>query len=88
MIATRELGETGVNSVDELIDLLRIEIVPFTAQAAKLAQTAFLRFGKGRGHPAQLNFGDCISYAASKFELMPLLFKGTDFSHTDVECAA
>jgi ribonuclease VapC len=44
-----------------------------------------LSFGKGRGNPAQLNFGDCISYAMSKTEAMPLLFKGDDFAHTDVE---
>lgn len=48
---------------------------------------AFEIFGKGRGHPAQLNFGDCMAYAVSKLEGLPLLFKGEDFRKTDVECA-
>ena len=58
---------------------------PFGPEAAAVAVQAFLSCGKGCGHPAQLNFGDCISYAMSKTEAMPLLFKGDDFGHTDVE---
>lgn len=64
--------------------LLLIEI--YTAEHAALARQAFRRFGKGR-HPAALNFGDCIAYSVAKFENAPLLFKGNDFIHTDIEPA-
>lgn len=61
-----------------------ITITPFDAFMAEVAQDAFARYGKGRGHPAQLNFGDCLSYAVAKTLALPLLFKGHDFGHTDV----
>jgi ribonuclease VapC len=73
-----------------LLDGLRLEIgitiLPFTEGHSLIARAAFLRYGKGR-HAAGLNFGDCISYAVSKVEGEPLLFKGDDFSLTDVEPA-
>ena len=87
MVMSGSLGEQGQHDVDQLIATMNIEIVPFRAQAAKYAVGAFLRYGKSRKHKAQLNFGDCISYAMSKTEAMPLLFKGEDFAHTDVERA-
>jgi uncharacterized protein with PIN domain len=52
--------------------------------AAEIASRAYLSLGKGSGHPAQLNFGDVSSYALAKSRNLPLLFKGEDFSHTDV----
>jgi ribonuclease VapC len=70
-----------------LIEKTEIEILTFDANMANIAIEAYIRFGKGRGHPAQLNFGDCIAYAASKAEALPLLFKGDDFRKTDVWCA-
>jgi ribonuclease VapC len=85
MVMAGTLGAKGREDVDQLLSILDIEIVPFTANASKVAVSAFLTFGKGRGHKAQLNFGDCVSYAASKVEAMPLLFKGDDFGFTDVE---
>ena len=51
-----------------------------------MARDAFLRFGKGR-HPARLNCGDCASYALAKSRRIPLLFKGADFSRTDITAA-
>ncbi|TGT30555.1 type II toxin-antitoxin system VapC family toxin, partial [Mesorhizobium sp. M4B.F.Ca.ET.169.01.1.1] len=51
---------------------------------AKLAIQAFADYGKGRGHPAQLNLADCLSYASAKSRGMSLLYKGNDFSHTDL----
>lgn len=57
-----------------------------TLEQLALARLAFRRFGRGR-HPAGLNFGDCFSYALSRFRGQPLLFKGNDFSQTDVESA-
>jgi ribonuclease VapC len=78
-------GETAFRSINAQIQSANIHVVPFDAYAAEIAIAAFLKYGKGRGHKAQLNFGDCISYAMSKTEAMPLLFKGDDFIHTDVE---
>jgi ribonuclease VapC len=49
---------------------------------------AFEKYGKGRGHPAQLNMGDCFAYAVAKSRRMPLLFKGNDFTKTDIRIAA
>ncbi len=72
---------------DLLADILDFEIfvVEFTAALAHLAIEAGHRYGKGRGKKAQLNFGDCCSYATAKALNMPLLFKGNDFLHTDIE---
>ena len=86
MVMVRRSGVEARQDVDDLMRRSEIQIVPFTPQAASLAVSAFLNFGKGR-HPANLNFGDCISYAMTKTELMPLLFKGDDFRLTDVESA-
>ncbi|WP_137929572.1 type II toxin-antitoxin system VapC family toxin [Mesorhizobium comanense] len=61
-----------------------IEIVPIGAGDAKLAIQAFSAYGKGRGHPAQLNLADCLSYACAKSRGSVLLYKGNDFSHTDL----
>lgn len=61
-----------------------VEVVPIDAGDAKLAIKAFSDYGKGRGHPAQLNLADCLSYASAKTREMPLLYKGNDFSHTDL----
>jgi ribonuclease VapC len=63
-----------------------IVIEPFTVEQAHIARQAFHDFGKGR-HPAGLNFGDCFSYALAKFTGEPLLFKGEDFSKTDLASA-
>ena len=52
------------------------------------AYSAFVAYGRGRGHPANLNFGDLFSYALAKVRGLPLLFKGDDFSLTDIQSAA
>lgn len=70
-----------------LIDTLRIEISAWTRQHADIAAEAFLRFGRGRGHAAKLNFGDCMAYALAKSLDAPLLFKGDDFALTDIRSA-
>ena len=64
-----------------------VELVPFTADHLKAAHEAFRRFGKRQGSRANLNFGDCMSYALAKVTGEPLLFKGDDFTHTDIEAA-
>jgi len=61
---------------------LRIE--PVTQRHAELARQAYRQFGKGSGHPAGLNFGDCFAYALARATGAPLLFKGADFARTDV----
>lgn len=73
--------------LDQLINDLAITIQPVTASQAQIARQAYRSFGKGTGHPAQLNFGDCFSYALSKESQEPLLFKGKDFSQTDIQTA-
>ena len=75
------------NAMDDLIREARIEIVPVTADHVSIARQAYRAYGKGTGHPAQLNFGDCFSYALAKSTGQPLLFKGNDFSHTDLLAA-
>jgi ribonuclease VapC len=74
-------------SVTQLLREARVEVVPITEDMAPLAVTAFERYGKGRGHPAKLNFGDCLSYACATAHGMPILFKGNDFAQTDARSA-
>jgi ribonuclease VapC len=69
---------------DELIAEAGIVIEPVTEAQARIAREAYRDFGKGSGHPAQLNFGDCFAYALAKATGEPLLFKGNDFIHTDI----
>ena len=79
--------ELASQRVDQLIESLEIEIAPVTESQAKLARAAYRQFGKGSGHPAGLNFGDCFSYALAMESSAPLLFKGADFAATDVMAA-
>lgn len=72
---------------DAFIEYHGIDIVPVTAEQAKIAREAYRDFGRGSGHPAALNFGDCFAYALAKVYGEPLLYKGDDFSHTDVKDA-
>ncbi len=73
--------------LDVLLDTASIQIAEVTAEQARIARAAYRDFGRGSGHPAGLNFGDCFAYALAKDTGRPLLFKGDDFSHTDVEPA-
>ena len=84
IVALGLAGEVGLEQVDALLETLRVETVPLSADHARLAIDAFRQFGKGR-HPAGLNFGDCFSYALAKATGEPLLFKGDDFSQTDTK---
>ena len=70
--------------LEDFIDRESVAVVPFSRDMADVASQAFTRFGKGSGHPARLNFGDCMAYAVSAVMRAPLLFKGGDFGHTDV----
>jgi ribonuclease VapC len=72
-------------ALDHALATMRIEIVPFTPHQASLARDAYQRFGRGSGHPARLNMGDCFAYALARDLGEPLLYKGQDFVLTDIE---
>jgi ribonuclease VapC len=73
--------------LDDFIDAAGIRIEPVTPDQARLARMAHLRFGKGTGHGAALNYGDCFAYGLAKAMDAPLLFKGKDFPLTDIKIA-
>jgi len=77
-------GEIAGRELDLLIHRCEIEVVNFTTEQSELARICWRKYGKGR-HPASLNIGDCCSYALSKLTNEPLLFKGGDFTKTDLE---
>jgi ribonuclease VapC len=79
-------GDHGGRELDLLINRAKIEIAPLTSEQMEIARSAWRKYGKGR-HPAGLNIGDCCSYALAKCVGEPLLFKGGDFSQTDIETA-
>lgn len=85
MIVESRFGADGIRDLDLLIAKAQISLAPVDEEQADLARRAFRKYGKGR-HPAALNFGDCFSYALSKALQEALLFKGNDFSQTDVDC--
>lgn len=72
---------------DDLVSELRLGVESVTAEHVTIARAAYRDFGKGSGHPAGLNFGDCFAYALAKTTGEQLLYKGDDFVHTDVESA-
>ena len=76
-------GTEGLRDLDRFISRAGIELIPVDQEQGHLARSAFSRFGKGR-HRANLNYGDCFSYAAAISFGEPLLCKGDDFIHTDV----
>ncbi len=80
--------EEAETSVMEFLRLARIVVQPIQPEIVHVALQAFARYGKGRRHPARLNMGDCFIYAHAKAAGAPLLYKGDDFSNTDIESAA
>lgn len=72
-------------ALDSVLARSNISVVPFTTSQARIARDAYQRFGRGSGHPARLNMGDCFSYALARELGEPLLFKGRDFALTDIE---
>jgi ribonuclease VapC len=77
----------GERKLDDLMEAAGIVIEPVTEEHIRIGRAAYRDFGRGSQHPAQLNFGDCFAYALAKTSGEPLLFKGEDFSHTDVRPA-
>jgi ribonuclease VapC len=70
--------------LDEILETAKIVIEPVTERQARIAREAYRDYGKGSGHAANLNFGDCFAYALAHEKGEALLFKGTDFGHTDI----
>jgi len=83
MVLRGQMGNGAVARMDRFLAAAAIRVEPVTPEQAQLARTAFDTFGKGR-HPAGLNFGDCFAYALARVTGLPLLFKGEDFSRTDI----
>jgi ribonuclease VapC len=84
IVLTARLGVRGRTLLARLVEEAGLIVIPFTEQHARLAIDAYGRFGKGR-HPAGLNFGDCLPYAAAKLAREPLLCLGDDFAKTDIQ---
>jgi ribonuclease VapC len=82
VIETR-FGEPGGRELDLWLHRAAVDLVAVDADQAEIARSAYRTYGKGR-HPAGLNFGDCFSYALAEVSNQPLLFKGEDFSRTDI----
>lgn len=78
------LGPALDSTLDRFVEMAGISLEPVTVAQAHLARQAYRRYGRGSGHPARLNYGACFSYALAMDKREPLLFKGNDFSQTDV----
>jgi ribonuclease VapC len=86
IVVANRFGIGDLGRVEQFLARAEIASVPFDEACEKIATSAFVRFGKGR-HTAALNFGDCAAYALAQFLNEPLLFKGGDFSKTDIKVA-
>lgn len=86
IVIDKQLGPAAGRQLDALLAKARVEVAPVTREQAEIARQAYLDYGKGR-HPAGLNFGDCFAYALARRTDQPLLYKGDDFSQTDIASA-
>lgn len=84
VVLLARFGDHAAAELELLISKAEIKVVPFDHTQAELAFQAYKAYGKGSGHPAQLNLGDCAAYALAKLRREPLLFKGDDFARTDL----
>ena len=87
LVTSRDQTGAYYQAFETLLQNFAVRIEPVSERQARIAVEAFLRYGKGTGHPAGLNYGDCFSYALAADMGEPLLFKGNDFSRTDIEAA-
>lgn len=85
IVVEAKKGEAGGRELDLFLHRAKIDIVSFDEEQLEIARNAWRHFGKSN-HPASLNFGDCFAYALAKTSGEPLLFKGHDFSSTDIQC--
>ena len=86
IVAEARGGSAAGHEIDAFLESAETELVPVTGEHLESARHAWRRFGKGN-HPAALNFGDCFAYALASVTGEPLLFKGEDFSQTDIKAA-
>jgi len=86
-MALTRLGAVGQAALARVLDTYEIGVLPFDDSHAERAHQAHQLYGRGSGHRAKLNFGDCMAYAMASVERRPLLYKGDDFGHTDVRSA-
>lgn len=86
LVATGRSGEEGYRALTAFLEYVGIEVVPVDQPLVEIAYAGWLRYGKGR-HPAGLNYGDCFAYALARQRGESLLFKGGDFSLTDIQAA-
>ena len=84
MVVESRMGDEGGQQLDNFVKTAEIELVPVTLEQAQIARLAWRRYGRGN-HLAGLNFGDCFAYALAGSMGEPLLFKGEDFTLTDIE---
>jgi ribonuclease VapC len=84
VLTNRSMRPDRHQFIDFLLAQPNITLVDFDREHYAAAADAMVRYGKGRGHPAQLNYGDCMSYAIAKVARVPLIYKGEDFVHTDI----
>ena len=84
IVIEARFGESGGRELDLWPHRAGVDLVGVDANQAELARAAYRWFGKGR-HPGALNYGDCFAYALAKVSGEPLLFKGNDFGHTDID---
>lgn len=87
IVLDRHPPGTAGHQLDQFLLETRVALTSFTPEQSRIARRAYRDYGRGSGHPARLNFGDCFSYALATERDEPLLFKGDDFGHTDVRSA-
>lgn len=87
VVVDRRSGPVLQRQADRLIRDLGVHVEPFTHTQAEIARAAYRDFGRGSGHPAKLNLGDCFAYALAIDKDEPLLWVGNHFGHTDVRPA-
>ena len=83
----RRLPRAAQSELSQFLRLAPVRVEPFDSDLAEIAFVAYRTMGKGSGHKAQLNLGDCASYALARAYDAPLLYKGDDFAHTDIRPA-
>ena len=86
-VLLRRLARSALSEFSQFLQLAPVQVEPFDSDLAEIAFAAYRTMGKGSGHQARLNLGDCASYALAKALDAPLLYKGGDFVHTDVRSA-
>jgi len=88
MVIDRRRLPGTIEFLEDSLNALEILVEPVTEEHVFVARDAWRRYGRGSGHPAQLNFGDCFAYALAKVTAEPLLYGGNDFTHTDLLLAS